>query len=198
MLINDTRLTNLSVLSLHIGGKIGVAKRPIINPSNLHIVAYEVFTPNDPSISKYLLVSDIREFGSLGLIIDAGDELVLAGDVIRLDELLAVNFQLIGITVRDEDGKKLGKVSGYTLDTLQYSIQQLTVRQGLLKGISDTAGLLVHRSQIVEVNNTTIIVKSTKQQNALPDMEATRAAFVNPFRSAGQSPQVDNSSLTSL
>ncbi|UTX51463.1 hypothetical protein KI440_00675 [Candidatus Saccharibacteria bacterium TM7i] len=193
MLVNESRLINAPVMSLHVGGRIGVTKRPIINPANLRVVAYEIVAFNTP-VPLYLLTSDIREFGSLGIIVDDADEFVAAGDVIKLDEILKINFPLISMHVRDEDGKKLGKVSGYTVDTLNFEVQQLSVRRSLLKEFTDTGGLLVHRSQIIEINDSAIIVKAPKAKIAQPIMNTERGNFVNPFKT----PQVDNSSTTSL
>lgn len=197
MLLNNTRLTNMPVLSLHLGGRVGSLKQAVIDPATLRIVAYEIISPSLQT-ETFLLTTDIRELGNLGAIIDTADEFVSDGDVIKLDEVRALHFSLIGISVRTEDGRRLGKVEGYVVDTSRFEIQQLSVKQGILKGLTDT-DLLIHRSQIIEINDTTIIVKSTAQKVAQPATESVRGNFVNPFRaSSPQSPQVESSSATSL
>ncbi len=195
MLLNNTRLTNMPVLSLHLGGRVGTLKQAIIDPATLRIVAYEIITPSLQA-QTFLLTPDIRELGNLGAIIDTTDEFVSDGDVIKLDEIRALNFSLIGISVRTEDGRKLGKVEGYIVDTSRFEIQQISVKQGILKGLTDT-GLLIHRSQIIEINDTAIIVKSAAQKVAQPTTESVRGNFVNPFKASPQSPQVESSSATS-
>lgn len=195
MLISDSRLSNSPVMSLHAGGRIGSLKKPIINPANLRIIAYEIAAQQGKD-ATYLLTSDIREYGSLGAIIDMADDFISPGDVIKLDELIALNFTLIGMAVHNEDGKKLGKVSGYTVETVHFDIQQLQVKGGILQSLRDTTGLIIHRSQIIEINNTAIIVKSTKEKSAEPVSTVTRGAFINPFRPA-HPPQPESSSVTS-
>lgn len=193
MLISHTRLTNIAILSLHLGGKVGTAKRAIINPRNLKVVAYEVErSTRDESL---LLTESIRELGSLGMIIDDDDEFIQPGDVIRLDEIRSLNFQLIGLDVLDEDKKKIGRVNGYTLETDLFEVRQISVNPSLLRRLSTTE-LLINRSQITEVNNRYIIIRSPKVQQDLPTASQERGAFVNPFRQA-QPPQPESSSAIS-
>jgi hypothetical protein len=90
--------------------------------------------------------------------------------------------------VVDEHKHKLGKVDDYSLETGSFVIQQLNVRRGLLKSFSDT-GLLIHRSQIIEINDNTVIVKATSRKSPEPVMEATRGEFVNPFKTPAAEPE---------
>jgi len=173
MLVLGSRLINCPIMSLQTGGKLGIAVQPVINPDNLNILAYKVEGPLLTTNPSYLLASDIREFGQLGLIINGSDELVGLDDVVTIKRLLDLRFALIGLQVIDQQKHKLGRVNDYTIDTDNYSIQQLSVRRGLLRGITDT-GLLINRSQIVEINNSAIIVRSATVTTAEPVMQAIR------------------------
>lgn len=181
MLLLGSRLLGTPVMSLQTGGKLAQTTKPIIDPSNLRIVAYQLDGPLLTENPSFLRTNEIRELGSLGIIIDSTDEVIGLTDVIQVEKLVKLDFPLIGLRVIDQRGHKLGKVDDYTVDTTQFIIQQLSVRRGLLKGIADT-GLLIHRSQIVEINNTSIIVKSTDQKSVEPVMQLNRSEFVNPFR----------------
>lgn len=194
MLINGLRLLNAPIMSIHVGGKVAITKKAIINPSTLRIAAYEITTQNNTP-QQFLLTADIREFSNLGIIINNADEFVASGDIIKLDALLELRFSLLGMSVREEDGRKLGKVSSYTVDTEGFEIQQLGVERGIFKSLTDT-GLLIHRSQIVEISDSFIIVKTTKKKIAQPIAEQDRGVFTNPFRTP-QVPQPDSSSTTS-
>lgn len=194
ILANDTRLQNVPIMSLHMGGKVATTKRAVINPANLRVYAYEII--GNKSKQEFLLTSDIREFGNLGFIIDNSDHFVSKGDVVKLDHILDTNFNLLGINVKDTSGRKIGKVSGYTIDTAKFEIQQLSVKQGILKRITDT-GSLIHRNQIVEISDDYITVKQATVSAVDPVMEAPRSTFTNPFRSQPQPSQADSSSTTS-
>lgn len=181
MLLLGSRLLNSPVMSLQTGTRLASAVKPVIDPANLHILAYEVDGPLLSERPSFIRTKDIREYGRLGMIIDSNDELINLDDVIQIRKVYELGFSLVGLAVIDEHKRKLGKVDDYTLDTGDFIIQQLNVRRGLIKGLTDT-GLLIGRSQIIEINNTSVIVKSPSVKSAEPVMQAMRGEFVNPFR----------------
>lgn len=181
MLILGSRLLHTPVMSLQTGTRLAHTLKPIIDPSNLRILAYEIEGPLLTENPSFIRTNDIREYGRLGMIINSNDELIGLSDVIQIEKIYKLKFPLIGVQVLDEHKRKLGKVDDYTLNTDDFVIQQLNVRRGFLKGITDT-GLLVNRSQIIEINNTSIVVKSPSVKSAEPVMQAIRGEFVNPFR----------------
>jgi len=168
-------------MSLQTGTRLAHTLKPIIDPATLHILAYEVEGQLLTENPSFVRTKDIREYGRLGMIINSNDELIGLEDVIQIQKVYDLQFPLIGIQVIDEHKRKLGKVDDYTLDTGDFIIQQLNVRRGFLKGITDT-GLLINRSQILEINNTSIVVKAPSVKSAEPVMEALRGEFANPFR----------------
>lgn len=195
MLANGSSITGSAILSIHTGGRIGVLEEPIINPYSFKIIAYGVKIPSTPD-TLFLLSADIRDVSQIGVVIDAADELVAVGDVVALEKIRDLKFRLLGMQVQTIDGKKLGKVIDYTLDTQTFEIQQIAVKQGFLRSITDT-GSLIHKSQIVSVDDSVITVKSASQHTTEPLSATERGSFVNPFRPPAQSPQVESTSLTS-
>lgn len=190
MLVLGSRLLNAPIMSLQTGAKLANTLKPIINPGNLHLYAYEIVGPLLSQSPAFLLTNDVREYGHLGMIIDSNDEIVGGDEIIQLDKLVELGFPLIGMRVIDEHKHKLGKVDDYTIDTTGFMIQQFNVRRGVLKGIADT-GILIHRSQIVEINDSAIIVKSTAKKLAEPVMQSMRPDFVNPFRTSEPTANTD-------
>jgi uncharacterized protein YrrD len=169
-------------MSLQTGGRLAHTQKPIIDPANLKIVAFEIDGPLLSEKPALLRVADIREMGRVGMIINSNDEIIGVHDVIKIEKLYDLGFPLIGMPVVDDHRHRLGKVEDYTVDTDSFVIQQLTVKRGFFKGLNDT-GLLIGRSQIIEINDNEIIVKSPTQKSVEPMMQATRTEFVNPFRS---------------
>ncbi len=190
MLIIGSRLIRQPILGLQTGGELARTVNPIIDPAQLTIVGYEVASPllKGPC---YLRVEDVRELGDMGFIIDALDELVQPGDVIKLDGLVELGFPLIGMPVRDEKRRKVGKVTDYTVDLDTFTVQQLTVRRPLLKSLNDSE-LVIHRSQIIEINNDSIVINSEAE---IPEHTRLTApgSYVNPFRESR--PVADSSDL---
>lgn len=193
MLIIGTRLLNTPVMSLQTGGKLASTQKPVIDPSNLKIVAFEVEGQLLSERPALLRVADIREIGRVGMIVNSNDEFIGVHDVIKIEKLYEMGFPLIGMPVFDDKKHRLGKVEDFTVDTDSFYIQQLTVKRGFFKGLTDT-GLLIGRAQIIEINDNEIIVRSPTQKSVEPMMQATRTEFVNPFRAGSRSPNPETRS----
>lgn len=181
MLILGSRLNATPVMSLQTGSRLAHTAKPVIDPGTLRVVAYEVEGPLLTENPSFLRTADIREFGRLGMIIDSTDELIGLSDVLEIEKLYKLGFPLVGMQVVDDKSHRLGKVSDYTLETNGYVIQQLNINRGFFKSFNDT-GLLIHRSQIVEINDKAIVVKSLANKSVEPVMESIRSEFVNPFK----------------
>jgi len=172
-------------MGLQTGTQLAITKLPIIDPSNLKIIAYEVDGPLLTEKPSFIRVADVRELSGVGMIIDSNDEFINNKDVISIQKVYELNFKLIGLNVVNQTGQKLGKVSDYNLETDSFVIQQLNVKPGIFKSLSDTE-LLIQRSQIVEINNWNIIVK-TAAKKLEPVSKPAKLTYLNPFRSS--SPQ---------
>lgn len=193
MLILGTRLLNTPVMSLQTGGKLASTQKPVIDPSNLKIIAFEVDGPLLSERPALLRTADIREMGRVGMIINSNDEIIGVHDVIKIEQLYELGFPLIGMSVIDDRKHRLGKVEDYTVETDSFIVQQINVKRGFFKGLTDT-GVLIGRSQIVEINDTAIIVRSLAQKSVEPVMQASRSEFINPFRNVSQSPNPETRS----
>lgn len=187
MLLLGSRLIGTPIMGLQTGTKLAETAQPIIDPSNLKVVAYIVDGPLLSEKPSVIRIADVRELSDIGMIIDSSDEFVGLKDVIHINKLYDIGFRLVGMSVVDELGHKLGKVEDYSLDAASFVIQQLNIKRGLVKSLTET-GLLIHRSQIVEINDNNIIVKTTAKRPD-PVIQTDKHAFINPFRST--SPQTD-------
>lgn len=186
MLVVGSNLINFPVLSLHVGGRIGYTSSPVIDPEDLSIIAYELDgeITKDPETGNILMIRDVREFSEDGLIIDSADRLVEREDVVRLDKTMELGFKLIGLKVVTKDGKKLGKIIDYTLDSGTFSIYQLIVQRPFFEAFVDPE-LTINRSQIVEIDDDKVTIKHSKQQIKLPKKTNSKdfvPNYVNPFR----------------
>lgn len=180
MLLLASHLKNLPVMSLQTGSELAKIGDAIIDPSDLQIVAYAVHGPLLTAPSMYLRVVDTRELSNIGFIVDSNYDFVESGDIIKLDELIHLGFSLFDKKVIDTKKRNLGRVIDYTIDVGTFQIQQLTVRRPLLRSLNDTE-LLVHRTQIREINNEVIVIESTA---AAPEhtRQTSPGSYINPFR----------------
>jgi uncharacterized protein YrrD len=177
-------------MGLQTGTQLAVTKDPVIDPSNLRIISYEVEGPLLTERPLFIRIADVRELSDVGMIIDSNDEFVGLKDVIAIENIYKMGFKLLGLNVVDESKRKLGKVSDYSLEVGSFIIEQLSVSRGVLKSLTETE-LLVHRSQIIEINNEAIIVKSAA--NKLESIaEPRQLSYMNPFRPKPSQPNSSN------
>ncbi|MBQ9020257.1 PRC-barrel domain-containing protein, partial [Candidatus Saccharibacteria bacterium] len=177
-------------LSLHVSGKIAETSTPIIDPKTLKIVAFTLSGPlvGKDEVGDILDVKYIREFSSLGMIVNSHDDFTTREDAIRIQNILNLNFTPIGKKVLTKKGTKLGKVIDYTLDPSSFQIHQLIIQRPALKAIVDPE-LTISRTQITEITDTTIIVKDEEQKiRAESNKEEFIPNFVNPFRKQSFAP----------
>lgn len=162
MLQLSERILNRPILSLRTGQQVGTATSPIINPNNLKIEGFYC-TDRFSKEQLVLLYQDIREVLPQGFVVDDHDVLVEAAELIRLKEIMELNFSLLGKQVVTVSHERIGKVSDYATEIETMYIQKIYVSQNLLK--SFTGGSLgVDRNQINEITNKKIIVNDLEKR----------------------------------
>lgn len=143
-------------MSLRTGSAIASIVGPIINPNNLKI---EGFYCQD-RFNKQLLVllyQDIRDLLPQGYVVNDHDVLVEPGELVRLKEVLDLDFELIGKQVVTTSKQRIGKVSDYATETETMLIQKIYVAQSLMKSLTG-GSLSVDRSQVNEVTPKRLII----------------------------------------
>ena len=190
MLVENSRLIGTPILSIQASGPIGQISSSIVDPNGLKIIAFRI---DGPSPSANLLeVSSIREFSELGMVIDSIDELVGRDDIVRLQQVLDLNFELLNLKVETKKKSKLGHIIDYTVTSDDYTVQQLIVKRPALKALVDPE-LTVPRSEIVEITDYKVIVKDEEKTiRSRAEKEDFIPNFVNPFRKTELSPTPSN------
>ena len=157
MLQLSDSLANKNVMSLRTGTAVARIVRPIINPNNLKI---EGFICRDSLSGQELVLvyQDIRELLPQGFVIDDHDVLVLPEDLVRLQDMIELNFQLIGMPVYTTGKERLGKVDDFATEIETMFVQKFYVSQSVFKAF--TGGQLsVDRNQIVEITKSKIVIQ---------------------------------------
>lgn len=163
MLLLSASLLNQPVLSLRTGGTVAIAQTPIINPNNMKIEGF--YCQDSRSGQQLVLVSqDIRDIIKQGFVVNDFDVLAEPEDLVRLEDVMKIRFDLMGKPVVTVSKDKVGKVNDYAADQETLYIQKLYVGQSLLKSLGG-GQLSVDRSQIVEITNKKIIVQDLVQLN---------------------------------
>ena len=186
MLVYSSRLVGTTILSIQAGGPIGRVKSLVIDPDNLQIIAFKLEGPGIDVRQNILDIHSIREYSKYGIVIDDIDELVAEDEVIKIADILKLNFNLIGLKVETKKGSNLGKVIDYTLTPEDFITQQLIVKRPAIKSLIDPE-LTIPRQEIVEVTDYKVIVKNEEKTiKKKATEEEFIPNFVNPFRNHEQ------------
>lgn len=184
--IND--LLDTPVMSLQTGAEIALATTPVIDPGSFHILAYELSGAKLDVEPAFLKIEDIRELSDIGFIVDSSDEVITLDDIVVGKEFYTQMIHLEGMHVIDDHHNKVGKVDRAIMNTENFQVEQLYVRQPFFKSLSDT-DLIVHRRQIIDVTKDTIVIRSPTIKADDPH-KVSKQPFMNPFRhTAPQQPE---------
>ena len=166
MLKLSVSLNKIPIFSLQTGGQVGLADKPIINPDNLKIEGWIVSTVFNDGM-HILPISEIREVVPRGIAVNDQHAITPYQDLIRMQKLININYQLIGKSVVTESKKRLGRVQDYSADLDSFYIQRIYVSPSMFKALTRDQ-FVISRDQILEITDKKIIVK---------DQEVTQRSF---------------------
>ncbi len=181
MLLLGATFRDMNVLSLRIGAPIGKVVGHLINPHNLKVDAVwvKIGGHREPLL---IIQQNIREVTPDGLIIDDYTSASETDDLVRLQPIIELHFELLDKKVISGHFS-IGKVADYAVDSLDMSIQKLYIKPGLSSVIKSTQ-LVVDRRQIIEVSQRHIKVSDPKvnavAQTPLPRRAQTPLEPVSP------------------
>lgn len=186
MLVTNSKLIGAPVLSVQTGNPVGHIASSIVDPDGLKIIAFRLEGPLVDRTYDILDVSSIREYSNFGFVIDNVDELVAASDVIRIQNILELNFDLLSLKVETKKGTKLGHIIDFTVTSEDFILQQIIVKRPAIKALVDPE-LTISRQEIVEITDYKVIVRDEENIiKARAEKEDFIPNFVNPFRSQKQ------------
>lgn len=159
-------MLNRPVMSLRTGTQVATATEPIINPNNLKIEGFYC-TDRFDNKKLILLCQDIRDTIPQGFVIDDHDVLAEPEELVRLEKVLKLEFELLGKPIQTVSKQKVGKVGDYAVETSSMYIQKIYATQSLLKSLTG-GSLSIDRSQINEITDKRIIINDLLKGTPAP------------------------------
>lgn len=163
MLQLSAMILNRPVLSLRTGAPVATSTGVIINPNNLKIEGLYCHAPDKKHKTAILVEQDIRDVIPQGIVVNDADALTDPEDLVRLQKIMDLNFELVGKKVVTENKERLGKVSDFAVDTKSMFIKKLYVTQSILKSFAG-GNLGVDRSQIIEITDKKVVIRELAQK----------------------------------
>lgn len=150
-------LLNRQVLSLRSGGVVATTQSAIINPTNLKIEGFYCIDAFDHKKTTVLLYQDIRDTIAQGFVVNDQDVLVDPSELVRLKDIMDLQFSLLNKRVVTVSKQKVGKVTDFATEIETMYIQKLYVAQGGFKSLTG-GSLSVNRDQIVDISDHVIVI----------------------------------------
>ena len=194
MLIEGSKLLNYPILGLHTASRIAEVKALVVDPNFLKIVAFEISAVSSKQ-RLFLDVTSVREFSKMGMIVDSDEEFIEQDDVIKLKETIELGFILENMKVVTKKKTMLGRVEDFMVTTDDFQVMQLIVKRPIYKALIDPE-LVIGRSEIHEINDNEIIVKS--EESTIMKKSGTLdfvPNFVNPFKDGKYIARGNNTSI---
>lgn len=166
MLLLSANLIDKSVMSLRTGAPIATITGPIFNPNNLKIEGFYCQDRFDKR-ELVLLYQDIRDLLAQGYVVNDHDVLVEPEELVRLKDVLELNFDLIGKQVVTVSKEKVGKVSDYAVETESMYVQKIYISQSVLKSLTG-GSLSIDRNQVQEITPKRIIINDLLKTAPVP------------------------------
>lgn len=163
MLILSAKLKEVPVLSLRTGGKVALAKMPLINPNNMRVIGFDC-DDHFSGDQLILLTQDIREHINQGFVVNDHEVLADPEDLVRYKDVLQIQYDPVGKLVVTDHKRKLGRISDYAVDGDSLYIQKLYVAPRILKSLTGSQ-LSIDRSQILEVTDKQVVVKEATEKS---------------------------------
>jgi sporulation protein YlmC with PRC-barrel domain len=116
-----------------------------------------------------LLAQEIRDIVPDGIVVNDHEAMSEPDELVRLKEIIALQFELLGKPVITNNRKRLGKVNDYAIDTASLYIQKLYVSQSIMKSLNG-GQISIGRSQILEITHKKIVVQepTVSAQEVIP------------------------------
>ena len=161
MQILATSLIGTDVISIHSGQNIGKITDWLVATKDLKVELLKIVSADKKTY--YLMTRDVRAIGNnikFMIIIDSADKLSEKEDLLRHQELIDSNFNLRGLKVITQSGKRIGKVKDLSIDDQDFFIIKFHIKARALKRIANER-LLVDRGDIIEIKKDRIIIKDS-------------------------------------
>lgn len=177
MLIELKSLENLPVGSFAEQNLLGKVSTVIVSPEEAKVLGLIVKLPGFLGKLKVVSMQDVVDIDKNGVTVRSLESLVDAEEIVRIDQIIKKNFNIISLKAINQKNQNLGKVSNVLFDTQTGEIVRIYI-----------GGLFQERifpsSSIVEIKDDQIILKddpeikqsiSTKIKNVVSNKDLAEA-----------------------
>lgn len=156
MLIELSRLKGMQVGAMEQGASVGRVEKMIVNPEEVRIIGLLIKPPGFWTGFKAVSFLDVVDVDASAVVIRSSEGLVDPKEIVRLEKLIKYKFEFIGLTVKNKQGKVIGRVSDAVVETSGGDILRIYVK-------SMFSDRVFERSLIEKVTLREVIVRDTAE-----------------------------------
>lgn len=159
MILSYNKIIGLPLISNHNGKKLGKVEDLIINPENGKFLGLIILMPRFFSKKIAVLINDIKNIDTAGVIIKNENILHSLDDLDNLvKKIVLKKIKIKNNKVLTKSGDNLGEVRDFEIDTNYNIVSKIYVSGGIIKDLIRRE-LIISRSQIISINKKAIVVK---------------------------------------
>jgi len=159
MLLELSKILNLSVGALDERRAVGEVDKVAIALEDARVIGFLVKLKGILSSRKAVSFQDVVDIDHKGLVINSAESLLPVGEIVRIKEIFASHFNLVGLPARTKNKKSLGRVTDAVVETTSGDIIRIYV-----KSLWDER--IFERSMIHEIKKNEIILTFDDRQKA--------------------------------
>ena len=171
MLIELSKLQNSPVGSFDEGGLIGTIRQVVIDKDDAKVIGFAIKLSGIFSPVRVASIQDVVDIDQAGVVLRSAESLVDKDEVVRISQILKLNFKLMGLKAFSKEGKYLGRVYDALVDSNTGDIMRIYVKHLF-------ADYVFERSQIDEITLKMVKLRTEKRQRAKRQVESLAQAKV--------------------
>ncbi len=152
------QFNQLPLLSLHAGHPVGHVTGLLVDPHKLTVAGFwcQTLRAATPYILLPSVIRDIQ--GKKGFIIDHEDSLSEPQELVRLSDIIDINYQLRDKKIVTQSKQRLGKVVDFVVDDLSWRITKLHAERPAWKAFVANA-FTIDRDDILSLDDKHVVVR---------------------------------------
>lgn len=136
---------------------VGKVHRLAVDPAEQKLIGFTVKTGGYFSKVYSVSISDVIDIDKNGVVISSTEALVPSYEIVRMNDILAKKFSIIGLRVVTRSGEKVGKVENVVIDTNTGDILRVYTTTFARRRVFE-------RSQIEEITFLEVIIRKNKEE----------------------------------
>lgn len=162
--LQSKQIVGLPVVSIAEGVKLGTVRDVVVNPTERRIVGFVVQADGRARETLVLLAEDVRAVGPDAVTVQDRNRLRPLAALPELKTMIEQQMPIKGKAVFTSEGKRLGQIDEFTLDTQRFTVDAYFVSAPGLGGLIAGAPRRIPADWVVSSGPDAVVVRSGEEE----------------------------------